>query len=44
MNDRMAAGLVLFGAGVALALWYYRLDRDGRERVFAVFHGGPPHG
>ena len=42
MNDRMAAGLVLFGAGVALALWYYRLDRDSRERAFAAFRGGRP--
>jgi hypothetical protein len=32
--DKMAGGLLLMAFGVALLLWYYRLERAKRELVF----------
>ncbi len=39
MSDRLLSGVLLIGGGVALAVWYFRLERGRRKSLRMILLG-----
>ena len=38
MNDKLASGITLIAGGLALAAWYFRLERGRRNSLRVTLH------